>query len=159
MLDRQLSRASSELTVVHDMAVGFAPDGADAWLWQDVIASRACIGAPPDEFNAAGQAWGIPPFDPHLLRAAAYKPLVETLRASMRSGGGVRIDHVMGMFRLWGSRNRVIHGRAPTSAIRRARCSTSSRWRAFARAATSSARTSAPWVPAYARSSSAAACS
>ena len=101
MLDRQLSRASSELTVVHDMAVGFAPDGADAWLWQDVIASRACIGAPPDEFNAAGQAWGIPPFDPHLLRAAAYKPLVETLRASMRSGGGVRIDHVMGMFRLW----------------------------------------------------------
>jgi 4-alpha-glucanotransferase len=101
LLDRQLRRASREVTVVHDVAVGFAPDGADAWLWQDVIAARACIGAPPDEFNAEGQAWGVPPFDPHLLRAAGYKPLVDTLRASMRNGGGVRIDHVMGMFRLW----------------------------------------------------------
>jgi 4-alpha-glucanotransferase len=101
LLDEQLQRAAGALTMVQDVAVGFAPDGADAWLWQDVIARGACIGAPPDVFNAAGQAWGLPPFDPHRLRAAGYAPLIATLRAAMRHGGGVRIDHVMGMFRLW----------------------------------------------------------
>lgn len=101
LLDEQLRHAARPMTLVHDVAVGFAPDGADAWLWQDVLARGACIGAPPDVFNATGQAWGLPPFDPHRLRAAGYAPLIATLRASMRHGGGVRIDHAMGLFRLW----------------------------------------------------------
>ena len=100
-LDTQLARAGRELPVVHDLAVGFASDGADAWLWQDVVASAARIGAPPDDFNPAGQDWGVPPFDPHRLRAAGYAPLVATMRRMMRAGRGIRIDHVMGMFRLW----------------------------------------------------------
>jgi 4-alpha-glucanotransferase len=100
-LDVQLARAAHELPLVHDLAVGFAPDGADAWLWQDVIASSARIGAPPDEFNPAGQDWGVPPFDPARLRAAGYAPLVATMRRMMQGGSGLRIDHVMGMFRLW----------------------------------------------------------
>jgi len=100
-LDAQLARAGSELPLVHDLAVGFAPDGADAWLWQDVVASGARIGAPSDDFNPAGQDWGVPPFDPGRLRAAAYAPLIATMRRMMRAGTGVRIDHVMGMFRLW----------------------------------------------------------
>src|SRR5579864_223343 len=100
-LDTQLSRAGRELPLVHDLAVGFAPDGADAWMWQDVVASGARIGAPADDFNPAGQDWGVPPFDPVRLRAAAYAPLVATMRRMMSAGIGVRIDHVMGLFRLW----------------------------------------------------------
>ncbi len=101
LLDTQLGRAGRELPLVHDLAVGFAPDGADAWLWQDVVASDARIGAPPDDFNPAGQDWGVPPFDPARLRAAAYAPLIATMRRMMGAGIGVRIDHVMGLFRLW----------------------------------------------------------
>jgi 4-alpha-glucanotransferase len=100
-LDTQLVRAGGELPLVHDLAVGFAPDGADAWLWQDVVASEARIGAPADDFNPAGQDWGVPPFDPGRLRAAGYAPLVATMRRMMGAGIGVRIDHVMGLFRLW----------------------------------------------------------
>ena len=100
-LDTQLARAGRELPLVHDLAVGFAPDGADAWLWQDEVASGARIGAPSDDFNPAGQDWGVPPFDPARLRASAYAPLVATMRRMMGAGIGLRIDHVMGLFRLW----------------------------------------------------------
>lgn len=100
-IDMQLARAGRSLPLVHDLAVGFAPDGADAWLWQDEVASAARIGAPPDDFNPAGQDWGVPPFDPGRLRAAGYAPLVATFRRMMAAGIAVRIDHVMGMFRLW----------------------------------------------------------
>ena len=100
-LDTQLAGAGRQLPLVHDLAVGFAPDGADSWLWQDVVASGARIGAPPDDFNPAGQDWGVPPFDPGRLRAHGYAPLVATMRRMMRAGIAVRIDHVMGMFRLW----------------------------------------------------------
>jgi 4-alpha-glucanotransferase len=100
-LDAQLARAGRELPLVHDLAIGFAPDGADAWLWQDLVATRARIGAPPDDFNPAGQDWGVPPFDPRRLRAAGYAPWVATLRRLMSAGRGIRIDHVMGLFRLW----------------------------------------------------------
>ncbi len=100
-VDSQLRSAGLERPLVHDLAVGFAPDGADAWMWQDLVASGARIGAPPDEFNTAGQDWGVPPFDPGTLRAAGYAPLVATLRRMMAAGKGIRIDHVMGMFRLW----------------------------------------------------------
>ncbi|MGA8635262.1 MAG: 4-alpha-glucanotransferase [Candidatus Dormiibacterota bacterium] len=101
LLDTQLGRAARELPLVHDLAVGFAPDGADAWLWQDVVAPDARIGAPPDDFNPAGQDWGVPPFDPARLRADGYAPLIATMRRMMGAGMGVRIDHVMGLFRLW----------------------------------------------------------
>lgn len=101
LLDAQLGRAGRELPLVHDLAIGFAPDGADAWLWQDEVASDARIGAPPDDFNPAGQDWGVPPFDPARLRAAGYAPLIATMRRMMGAGIGVRIDHVMGLFRLW----------------------------------------------------------
>jgi 4-alpha-glucanotransferase len=99
-LDRQLAAADA-LPVIHDLAVGFDPGGADAWAWQDLLALDARIGAPPDEFNTEGQDWGLPPFVPWKLRSARYEPFVETLRASLRHAGGLRIDHVMGLFRLF----------------------------------------------------------
>ena len=65
---------------------------ADTW---------ASVGAPPDEFAHEGQDWGTPPFVPHRLRARGYQPFVETVRAGFRHAGGMRIDHVMGLFRLF----------------------------------------------------------
>ncbi|MFN2581434.1 MAG: 4-alpha-glucanotransferase [Candidatus Dormibacteria bacterium] len=100
-LELQLSRAEREIMIMHDVAVGFSPDGADAWLWQDLLTPDMRIGAPPDEYNIAGQDWGLPPFDPHRLRAAGFSAFRDTLRAVMRPDSAVRIDHVMGLFRLW----------------------------------------------------------
>ena len=101
LLDEQMARAAGELPLVQDLPIGVDPGGADAWQWQDVLADRATVGAPPDEFNTDGQNWCLPPFVPHRLRAARFGPFIDTLRASLRHAGGLRIDHVMGLFRLY----------------------------------------------------------
>ncbi|GAC1368869.1 MAG: 4-alpha-glucanotransferase [Actinomycetota bacterium] len=101
LLDCQLAEASTPLAIMHDLPVGFAPDGADAWLYQDQLATHMRVGAPPDEFNTQGQDWGLPPFDPWKLRAAGYEPFIQTVRNGLRHAGALRIDHVMGLFRLF----------------------------------------------------------
>lgn len=100
-LDAQLEAASRPLPRIADMPVGVDPGGFDAWDWQEQLAVGATVGAPPDRFNAAGQDWGLPPFVPHRLRAAGYRPFVDTIRAQLRHAGGLRVDHVLGLFRLW----------------------------------------------------------
>jgi 4-alpha-glucanotransferase len=100
-LDRQLADASAAIRRIADMPVGVDPGGFDAWDWQEQLALGASIGAPPDRFNTAGQDWGLPPFVPTRLRAARYRPFIETIRAQLRHAGGLRIDHVLGLFRLW----------------------------------------------------------
>jgi 4-alpha-glucanotransferase len=87
--------------LVHDLAIGVDAGGADAWLWQDSFALGVRAGAPPDQFNTLGQDWGLPPFDPWRLRAAGYEPFIQTVRAGFRHAGGLRFDHVMGLFRLF----------------------------------------------------------
>lgn len=101
LLDVQLARVGDAVDLVTDLAVGVSPDGADTWMWQDCFALGARVGAPPDFFNPGGQNWGLPPFDPWRLRAAGFEPFIAMLRAALRRARGVRIDHVMGMFRLW----------------------------------------------------------
>jgi 4-alpha-glucanotransferase len=101
LLDAQLARAAAELPVMQDLPIGVDPNGADAWAWQDVLASKVTVGAPPDKYNTLGQDWGLPAFVPHKLRAAAYEPFRQTIRATLRHAGGLRIDHVMGLFRLY----------------------------------------------------------
>jgi 4-alpha-glucanotransferase len=101
LLDRQLDDAASTIGLIHDLPVGIDPGGADAWLWHDVLPAGVTVGAPPDDFSATGQNWGLPPFDPWKLRAAAYRPFIETIRSVLSHGIGLRIDHVMGLFRLW----------------------------------------------------------
>lgn len=101
LLDVQLARASSEIAVVHDLPIGVDENGADAWVWQDVITTEATVGAPPDPYNARGQDWGLPPMVPHRLQASGYEPFIQTVRAALRHAGGLRIDHVMGLFRLF----------------------------------------------------------
>ena len=101
LCERQFVEASVHMPFVQDLAIGVNPAGADGWLWQDVMALGVRVGAPPDEFNTRGQDWGIPPLDPWKLRAANYEPFIRTVRAALATGGGVRIDHVMGLFRLY----------------------------------------------------------
>jgi len=101
LLDDQLRRAEEPLPLLTDLAIGVDPEGADAWALQGLLATGVRIGAPPDEFNRAGQDWGLPPFVPHALRATGYAPLASLWRAAMGHGGGLRIDHAMGLFRLF----------------------------------------------------------
>lgn len=101
LTERQLATAGAEIDLMHDLAIGVDPAGADAWQWQDCLALDVRVGAPPDGFNTKGQDWGLPPFDPWRLRLARYEPYIRTLRAGFRAAGGLRVDHVMGLFRLF----------------------------------------------------------
>ncbi|HYM96896.1 MAG TPA: 4-alpha-glucanotransferase, partial [Candidatus Sulfotelmatobacter sp.] len=100
-VDRQLARASREIGLIADVPVGFASDGFDAWRWQDYFAPGMRIGAPPDEFFRDGQDWGLPPLDPWKLGKARWEPFVDAIRAASRHAAGIRLDHVMGLFRLF----------------------------------------------------------
>lgn len=101
VLDAQLASAARQTGLVADLAVGVDPNGPDAWIWSDCFAEGMRVGAPPDEFNTKGQNWGLPPFDPWRLRAASYEPWIAALRAGLAHGKGLRVDHVMGLFRLF----------------------------------------------------------
>ncbi|MEV7083127.1 4-alpha-glucanotransferase [Streptomyces sp. NPDC093516] len=93
--------AGMPVGIVHDLAVGVHPAGADAWAQQEYFAAGMSVGAPPDAFNARGQDWGLPPWRPDRLAGSGYAPFRELLRALFRYAGALRIDHVMGLFRLW----------------------------------------------------------
>ncbi|HZD67746.1 MAG TPA: 4-alpha-glucanotransferase [Actinomycetes bacterium] len=116
LLDEQLAAASSRaagtgrLGLVNDLAVGFDPTGFDAWWAQDQLAPGVTVGAPPDALGPSGQDWAVPAFVPSRLAASGYAPFARTLRAGMAHAGGLRLDHVMGLFRLYW----IPHGAAPT---------------------------------------------
>ena len=93
--------AGMRIGVIADLAVGAHPGGADAWAYADVLVPQVSVGAPPDEFNQRGQDWGQPPWHPGRLAAAGYQPLAGLIRAAFGHTGGLRADHVMGLFRLW----------------------------------------------------------
>ncbi len=84
-----------------DLAVSVDRAGAEAWAWQELYAESVSIGAPPDEFNLHGQDWGLPPMIPERLAGSGYAPFIATLRANMKHSGALRIDHVMGLLRLY----------------------------------------------------------
>jgi glycogen operon protein len=104
--DRQLAAAAAAcgrmtIGLYRDLAVGAAPDGAEAWAAGNLLLHGVSVGAPPDPLGPQGQIWGLPPPDPRLLRASGYAPFVDLLRANMRHAGALRIDHVMGLARLF----------------------------------------------------------
>jgi len=100
-LHQQLARAAREITLIADVPVGFASDGFDAWRWQDLLAPGMRVGAPPDYFFPDGQDWGMPPFDPWKLQAAHFEPFIDAVRATTSHAKGLRLDHVMSLFRLF----------------------------------------------------------
>ncbi len=87
--------------LINDLAVGLDPGGSHAWSRRDELLSGLTIGAPPDAFQAAGQGWGITSFSPAALRRSGYAPFLRTLRVALRHAGGLRIDHALGLNRLW----------------------------------------------------------
>jgi 4-alpha-glucanotransferase len=98
---RSARAAGMPVGVVHDLAVGVHPGGADAWTYQSMFASGMRVGAPPDEFNQRGQDWGQQPWHPDRLAAAEYGPYREILAYALRHAGGLRLDHAMQVSRLW----------------------------------------------------------
>ncbi|UUX95098.1 malto-oligosyltrehalose synthase [Aquabacterium sp. J223] len=84
-----------------DLAVSVDRAGADTWLRQDLYAVNVSVGAPPDELNLQGQNWGLPPLKPAAMRDDRHGFFIETLRGCMRHAGAIRIDHVMGLMRLF----------------------------------------------------------
>ncbi len=116
LADAQLGAAGHRSLELHlgiglylDIAVGADIGGCEVWSHQDLYALGSHVGAPPDDFNRKGQDWGLPPLDPVRLREAAYAPFIAMLRENMRHAGAIRLDHVMGLMRLYW----VPEGRSP----------------------------------------------
>lgn len=108
ILDDQLAatqrlalEAGMRLGIIHDLAVGVHPDGADSWGLADALARGISVGAPPDQFNQLGQNWSQPPWRPDRLAELGYAPYRDMLRTVLRDSGGIRVDHIIGLFRLW----------------------------------------------------------
>ncbi|MHB0929273.1 MAG: 4-alpha-glucanotransferase [Candidatus Nanopelagicales bacterium] len=108
ILDEQLASAQARARdagmaagIVHDLAVGVHPDGADSWALQDVLAKTMNVGAPPDMYNQQGQDWSQPPWRPDALAESGYAAYRDMLRTILRHAGGIRVDHALGLFRLW----------------------------------------------------------
>ncbi|HEY5249586.1 MAG TPA: 4-alpha-glucanotransferase, partial [Dermatophilaceae bacterium] len=100
-VQRQAREAGMSIGVIHDLAVGVHSEGADAWGLADALARKVTVGAPPDQYNQLGQDWSQPPWRPDRLEELAYAPYRDMLRTVLRHAGGIRIDHVIGLFRLW----------------------------------------------------------
>lgn len=98
---RTAREAGMSVGVMHDLAVGVHPKGSDAWSLRRMYASGMCVGAPPDMYNQQGQDWSQPPWRPDMLRQEAYAPLRDLVRTLLRHAGALRIDHILGFFRLW----------------------------------------------------------
>ena len=94
-------RLAMPIGLYHDLALGADRNGAEAWVYQSVLALGADCGAPPDAFAPEGQNWGLPPINPHALRASGYELMIQLLRNNFRSGGAIRLDHVMAFCRLF----------------------------------------------------------
>ena len=97
----EVSRRGLKIGFYRDLAVGVGQDSAESWSDPDVFIADAGAGAPPDAFFPGGQKWGLGAFNPFVLKAKAYEPLIKILRANMRSTGALRIDHVMSLMRLY----------------------------------------------------------
>jgi 4-alpha-glucanotransferase len=98
---RVAAEAGMPIGVIHDLAVGVHSGGADVWTLGSALARGVSVGAPPDAFNQQGQNWSQPPWRPDRLAELGYAPYRDMLRTVFRHAGGLRVDHIIGLFRLW----------------------------------------------------------
>lgn len=106
--DRQLAEAAREagesglrIGLYQDLAIGTSPTSSDVWSFRDLFVAGVSVGAPPDPYAATGQNWGLPPIDPRALRRDRYRYFIALVRNAFLHSGALRIDHVMGLFRLF----------------------------------------------------------
>jgi 4-alpha-glucanotransferase len=106
--DNQLRAAQSaakdagmRIGIMNDLAVGVSPWSAEAWTFGNLFADGIGVGAPPDPFNQTGQDWGQAPWRPDRLDDLSYAPFRNMVAGILRHSGGIRVDHIMGLFRLW----------------------------------------------------------
>lgn len=99
----QLAAMSSGMGIglIADLAVGADCAGSQAWACQSQLLPGMSVGAPPDILNRSGQSWGVWAFSPLGLKESGYTAFLQMLRASFACAGGIRIDHIMGLQRLW----------------------------------------------------------
>ena len=90
-----------EIGIMADLAVGVHGFGSEKWSRPELFASGMSVGAPPDVYSQQGQNWSQPPWSPRSLAESGYLPLRDMVRAALANAGAVRIDHILGMFRLW----------------------------------------------------------
>lgn len=100
-VQQQSREGGMHVGLIADLAVGFDPGGAEAWAHRPHLLQGLGLGAPPDALAPQGQQWGIASFSPLGLKHSGFAPFLQTLRASMRVGGGIRLDHILGLSRLW----------------------------------------------------------
>jgi 4-alpha-glucanotransferase len=98
---RRARQSGMRIGLISDLAVGMDPIGSHAWSEQGHVLGGLSIGAPPDMFNPIGQNWGLTGFSPRALVDGGFSSFLATVRAALRHTGGVRIDHAMGLTRLW----------------------------------------------------------
>ncbi len=98
---RRAKAAGMAIGLYLDFAVGVSPDGAETWADPDLTVREARVGSPPDMFNSDGQDWGLAPLSPRALAERHYAPLASAYAALMEHAGAIRIDHAMGLARLW----------------------------------------------------------
>lgn len=98
---RKARDAGMAVGLIADLAIGTDPRGSHAWSRQEDMLSQVSVGAPPDLYQAQGQNWGLTAFSPRALRQGGYSAFIETLRAALAHAGGVRIDHILGLARMW----------------------------------------------------------
>lgn len=117
LADRSLAAAQAAaknagmaVGLIADLAIGMDSGGSHGWARRDDLLSGLSIGAPPDKLGPDGQDWGITTFSPRALRRTGYRDFIATIRAALRQAGGIRIDHALGLRRLWV----VPHGAAAT---------------------------------------------
>ncbi len=97
----EAARVGLPFTLYQDLALGAAPGGFETWGYPGLFARGAAIGSPPDAFNLKGQNWDLPPLIPRNLEESGYRLFIDTLRANLPPGGIIRLDHAMGLFRLF----------------------------------------------------------
>lgn len=108
IIDGQIEEVSEKarnlgmtIGLYNDLAIGSMGSGSDAWSYSDIVATGVDVGAPPDDFSPGGQNWGFPPMIPEKLRDRGYELFIQTIRKNMKYGGALRIDHALGLFRLF----------------------------------------------------------
>ncbi|MDR0989808.1 MAG: 4-alpha-glucanotransferase [Propionibacteriaceae bacterium] len=110
---QQAELIGMKVGIMADLAVGVSPAGAATWMWEGLFSQGVTVGAPPDSYNQSGQDWAQPPWRPDKLEEMAYAPFRSMVQAIVRHSGAIRVDHILGLFRLWW----VPAGHDPTAGV------------------------------------------